>query len=171
MNVMQNYSANKGRNTRRHTIIVPRLVMTNTDYATIMKFVELFNRASVGVHVQKGRRGNPKHLPVYKATINGHKRCLGAIPILLQECITKKSALHSMMDWLSHRESEWHYSIKDYELYQAFMKASGKNPNDSTLRRLYDSCTAEEYKGREYPIMAWESRRKVESARRGNLTD
>lgn len=162
MNVMGNYSAMNSKTTKRKTIIVPRLVASNTDYATTMKFVSLMQKGGVGVHVQKGVRGNPKHAPVYRATINGHKRCLKAIPILLAGCITKKSSLELMLTWLKHRDAEYHYSLKDYELYQEFMKRSGKGSNDSTLRRLYDSCTSE-LNYSDGAKKAWESRRKIES--------
>ena len=162
MNIAGNYSAMKKLKTRRHTIMVPRLVATNTDYEAIMYYKELFQRAGVGIHIQTGRKNHPKHKPVYRATINGHKRVLKALPFL-KGCVIKKNLLEILSRWLKHREEECHYSLKDYEFYQEFMRSSGKSPNDSTLRRLYDSCTAELYKPRDYPTMAWESRRKVES--------
>jgi len=162
MNITDNYSAMKKLKTRRHTILVPRLVMSNTDYAATMLYSNLLKKAGVGVHIQAGRRGNPKHKPCYKATINGHKRVFKAMSIL-NRCQIKRPSLDVLYKWLLHRKEQYQYSLKDYEFYLEFMKASGKTPNDSTLRRLYDSCTAELYKPRDYLIMAWESRRKVES--------
>jgi hypothetical protein len=81
MNICGNYSAMKKLKTRRHTIMVPRLILSNTDYAAIMKYSDLMNRAGIGVHIQTGRKGNPKHKPIYRANINGHKRVSKAIPI------------------------------------------------------------------------------------------
>jgi len=168
MNITGNYSAMKKLNTRRHTILVPRLTVANTDYAAIMLYKDLFAKIGVGVHIQTGRRNNPKHKPCYKATINGHKRVLKAMKVF-NGCHIKRAALDVLYKWLMHRENEYQYSLKDYEFYQEFMNVSGRAINDSTLRRLYDSCTAEKYKPREYPLMAWESRRKVESGRTGNF--
>jgi hypothetical protein len=154
MNISGNYSAMKNSNTRRNTIIVPRLVLSNTDYAAVMQFVALMNRAGIGVHVQTGRKNNPKHKPIYRANINGHKRVRKSLPIFLRGCLIKKQPLQALSRWLDHREADWHYSLKDYELYQEFMAANGKSINDSTLRRLFDSCTAEQYKPREYSSAA-----------------
>jgi hypothetical protein len=163
MNITNNYSAMKNLNTRRKTIIIPRLIVSNTDYPAVMFFKNLLNRAGVGVHILTGRKNSPKHKTIYRGEIHGFKRVSSALPIFLNGCVIKKPALEVISRWILHRKDEYQYSLKDYEFYQEFMKASDKIPNDSTLRRLYDSCSAELYKPRDFPTMAWESRRKVES--------
>jgi hypothetical protein len=123
----------------------------------------------VGILISQKRKDNPKHKQCYVGTINGHKRCKKALNLLSPNSVTKKRQFEILSRWLKHREESCHYSLKDYEFYLEFSKEmNGKGPNDSTLRRLYDFCTAELYKPREYPLMAWESRRKVESSLCGN---
>jgi len=169
MNISGNHSAMKKKNTRRLTIMVPRLLLGNTDYPSIMKYVELLKRADVGVHLATKKRGNPKHKQIYLTTINGHKRCKKAIPILIEYSITKKAQLEVLTRWIKHREETYHYSIKDYEMYMEWSRlVNAKGPNDLTLKRLYDSCTAELspfYGGRG----SWESRRMVKSGLCGNV--
>lgn len=163
LNVCQNHSALKSKTTKRHTIIIPRLNVINTDYETIMHWKRLWERVWVGNHIQIRRRNNPKHSPCYAATIQGHKRCKKAIPILLAGCVTKKPILAVMQEWLDHREQHYHYSLKDYELYQKFTKVmNGNGPNDLTLRRLYVSCTSD-LSYSEGIKKGWDTRRKVKS--------
>jgi len=176
MNLTKNHSAMKGNRTKRLWIIVPRMVLANTDYASIMYWKELWDKANVGVHINTQKRNNPKHKPCWKVTINGHKRCNKAIPILLEYCVTKKSALELVQEWLIHRREIYHYTLKDYKLYLEFRKMySGKSPNDLTLRRFYESCTAPIYTynrhSGEYvhPKRAEDFKRKVKSGSMGNL--
>lgn len=169
MNITGNHSAMKKKNTRRMTIMVPRLVLGNTDYPSVMHYTSLFNRVDVGVHIRKRASHNPKHRPCYITTINGHKRCKKAVPILIEYSITKKAQLEVMDRWLKHREENYHYSIKDYEFYMEWSRLmNAKGPNDLTLRRLYDSCTSDisEFRGGRG---AWESRRMVKSGLYGNV--
>jgi hypothetical protein len=144
MNITNNYSALKGVNTKKHTILVPRLTSTNTCYKTMMQVAKLFKKGDVGTHFSVGRKNSPKHKPIYRVVTNGHKRCLKALPILMSYCTTKLEQLEIMKDWLEYRSENYHYSLTDYDFYLKFCKAvDGKGPNDSTLRRLYESCTAE----------------------------
>jgi len=168
MNICGNHSAMWKKHTRRLTIMIPRLTLGNTDYQSIMYYAELFKKANVGVNIRKKRRGNPKHKTIYITTIAGHKRCKKAIPILMEYSVTKKAQLNVMRRWIKHREETYHYSIRDYEYYLEWSRlVDAKGPNDSTLRRLYDSCTSEfsPYRGGKG---SWESRRKVESGLCGN---
>lgn len=171
MNISGNYSAMKKKSTRRLTIIVPRIIFTNTHYPTVIYIRDLLNRANIGVHVSTGRRGSEKHKPIYRAIVNGHKRCLKVLPILVKFSVTKKRQLEIISAWLKHRQENYHYSLKDYEFYLELSKEiSSKGPNDSTLRRLYESCTAE-FNPLRGGQGAWMSRRKIESGHIGNDMD
>ena len=146
MHVTTNASFLKGMNTKRHTVMVPRLIVANTDFATMMYFKELCDKIPVGVHLWTQSRNNPKHRPCLKATINGFKRCSKIIPILMKDCITKKAQLKVLNRWLDHRQENYHYDLRDYEYLKEFAAISnGNGPNDLTLRRLYESCTADIY--------------------------
>ena len=145
LNVAQNAQAKK-RNTTKQWIIVPRLTVVNTHYPTIMRWKELLDRAGVGVYVAARKMYSAKHNQSWTATTHGHKRCLKAVKILSAYSVTKKKQFEIMSRWLQHREENYAYTLKDYDLYiEAKTEINGKGPNDSTLRHIYESCTAPEY--------------------------